>query len=154
MENKLKEAPPYNKWLVCLASGLASAGFSGMLGGNTHDFIAAFVTGFFSMLLLKQLAGYRPDAFWENALAGASVGALALFCCAMSVQCTMEKIIVGAVMPFVPGVAFTNGLRDYMAGDLVSGNSRIAEALLFASSIAVGLAFVLQAWYKWGWNLW
>ncbi len=154
LESKLGDTPPYNKWLVCLASGLASAGFSGMLGGNTHDFIAAFVTGFFSMLLLKQLACYRPDAFWENALSGAAVGALALFCCSMSVQCTMEKIIVGAVMPFVPGVAFTNGLRDYMAGDLVSGNSRIAEALLFASSIAVGLVFVLQAWHKWGWNLW
>lgn len=29
------------------------------------------------------------------------------------------KIIVGALMPFVTGVAFTNGLRDYMAGDLL-----------------------------------
>ena len=154
LEGKLKEEPPYNKWMVCLASGLASAGFSGMLGGNSHDFIAAFVTGFFSMLILKQLAGYRPDAFWENALAGASLGALALMCCSVSVQCTLEKIIVGALMPFVPGVAFTNGLRDYMAGDLISGNSRIAEALLFASSIAVGLAFVLQAWRNWGWDLW
>ena len=152
--NKLKETPPYNDNLICLASGLASAGFSGMLGGNGHDFIAAFVTGLVAMLVLKLLGGYRPSAFWENALAGASIAAVAIMCCAISVQCTMDKIIVGAVMPFVPGVAFTNGLRDYMAGDLVSGNSRVAEAILFASSIAVGLAFVLQAWHKWGWNLW
>jgi uncharacterized membrane protein YjjP (DUF1212 family) len=125
-----------------------------MLGGNGHDFIAAFVTGLVAMLVLKLLGGYRPSAFWENALAGASIAVVAIVCCAISVQCTMDKIIVGAVMPFVPGVAFTNGLRDYMAGDLVSGNSRVAEAILFASSIAVGLAFVLQAWHKWGWNLW
>ena len=57
-------------------------------------------------------------------------------------------------MPFLPGVAFTNGLRDYMAGDLISGNSRIAEALLFATSIAIGLAFSLLVWYHWGWDLW
>ena len=152
--NKLKETPPYNDKLICLASGLASAGFSGMLGGNGHDFIAAYVTGLVAMLVLKLLGGYRPSAFWENALAGASIAAVAIMCCAVSVQCTMDKIIVGAVMPFVPGVAFTNGLRDYMAGDLVSGNSRVAEAILFASSIAVGLAFVLQAWHKWGWDLW
>ena len=39
--------------------------------------------------------------------------------------------------------------RDYMAGDLISGNSRIAEALLFATSIAIGLAFSLLLWYNW-----
>ena len=36
----------------------------------------------------------------------------------------------------------------------MSGNSRIAEALLFASSIAIGIAFVLRAWFIWGWDLW
>ena len=86
----------------------------------------------------------------ENALAGVAIGVVALICCAVSVQCTMEKIIVGALMPFVPGVAFTNGLRDYMAGDLLSGNARIAEALLFAASIAIGIAFALRAWVLWG----
>ena len=110
--NKLKETPPYNDKLICLASGLASAGFSAMLGGNSHDFIAAFVTGLIAMLVLKLLSGYRPSAFWENALAGATIAIVAIMCCAVSVQCTMDKIIVGAVMPFVPGVAFTNGLRD------------------------------------------
>lgn len=50
-----------------------------MLGGNGHDFIAAFITGGLSMVLLKQLGGYRPSAFWENALSGAAIGALAIF---------------------------------------------------------------------------
>ena len=52
------------------------------------------------------------------------------------------------------GCSLTNGLRDYMAGDLISGNSRIAEAMLFATSIAIGLAFSLLVWYHWGWKLW
>ncbi len=154
LEGKLKALPPYSSRLVCLASGLSSGCFSVMLGGNSHDFVAAFITGYLAMLLLKKLGGYRPSAFWENALAGAAIGIVAILCCAASVQCTMEKIIVGALMPFLPGVAFTNGLRDYMAGDLISGNSRIAEALLFATSIAIGLAFSLQAWHIWGWDLW
>ena len=76
--NKLKETPPYNDKLICLASGLASAGFSAMLGGNSHDFIAAFVTGLIAMLVLKLLSGYRPSAFWENALAGATIAIVAI----------------------------------------------------------------------------
>ena len=127
--------------MVCLASGIGSAAFAAMLGGNSHDFIAAFITGGAAMVALKQIAGYHPSAFWENAVAGVVIATVALICCAMSVQCTMEKIIVGALMPFVPGVAFCNGLRDY-------------KALLFASSIAIGIAFVLRAWFIWGWDLW
>ena len=38
------------------------------------------------MLVLKQIAGYRPSAFWENALAGVAIGVVALICCAVSVQ--------------------------------------------------------------------
>ncbi len=154
MEAKLEEKPPYGKALSCLASGVGSGCFSMLLGGNSHDFLAAFVTGLLSMALLKSLRSYHPGGFWESALAGAAIGVVAICCCALSIRCTMEKIIVGALMPFLPGLAFTNGLRDYMAGDLISGNSRIAEALLFASSIAIGLAAVLHAWYHWGWELW
>ena len=154
LQHLLVQQPPYGKWTVCLASALCSAAFASMLGGNSHDFMAAFVTGGLAMVLLKQLGGYRPSAFWENALAGAAIGACTILCCAISVQCTKTNIIVGSLMPFVPGVACTNGLRDYMAGDLVSGNSRIAEALLFAISIAIGLAFSLLVWYHWGWDLW
>ena len=44
---------------------------------------------------------------------------------------TMQNIIVGALMPFLPALPFTNGVRDYIGGDLLSGNSRIAEAVLF-----------------------
>ena len=154
LDKKWRQPAPYGKWMVCLASGIGSAAFAAMLGGNSHDFIAAFITGGAAMVALKQIAGYHPSAFWENAVAGVVIATVALICCAMSVQCTMEKIIVGALMPFVPGVAFCNGLRDYMAGNLMSGNSRIAEALLFASSIAIGIAFVLRAWFIWGWDLW
>lgn len=154
LEHMLNMQPPYNKWLLCLAAALGSACFAQLLGGNSHDFIAAFVTGGVASALLKILAGYRPSAFWENVLAGAAIGATAIFCCSVSRQCTMEAITVGALMPFLPGLAFTNGLRDYMAGDLISGNSRVSEAMIFALSIAIGLALSLGIWWRFGWDFW
>ena len=154
LQHLLVQQPPYGKWTVCLASALCSAAFASMLGGNSHDFCAAFVTGGLAMTLLCQLTSYSLGAFWENTVAGAAIGSLAILCCSISVQCTRTNIIVGSLMPFLPGLAFTNGLRDYLSGDLISGNSRIAEALLFAVSIAVGLAFTLLVWYRWGWELW
>ena len=41
-------------------------------------------------------------------------------------------------MLLVPGIAITNAIRDTIAGDLVSGLTRAAEAFFIALSIAVG----------------
>lgn len=154
LNQRLEANPPYSTGVICFASAISSACFAQMLGGNFQDFIAAFITGGVAMLLLKLLSGYRPGAFWENNLAGAAIGATAIICCALSRQCTMEAITVGALMPFLPGLAYTNGLRDYIAGDLISGNCRVAEAIMLAMSIAIGLAGTLVAWWYWGWQLW
>ena len=56
----------------------------------------------------------------------------------------VDKVIVGAIMPFVPGLSFTNGIRDFLSGDLISGNSRIAEAVMIGSSVALGVGVVLK----------
>lgn len=151
---KLEEKPPYNQLMVVLASGLGSASFAFMLGGNSFDFAGAFVVGSLSMWMLKRLSGVRLIAFWENMLAGSFIGVFGLLCCALSRQCTMENIVVGSLMPFLPGSTLTNGLRDFMAGDLLSGCCRTAEAMLCAVAVAMGLAVILIAWYYWGWNLW
>lgn len=52
----------------------------------------------------------------------------------------LDKIIIGSVMPLVPGLLITNAVRDLMAGHLVSGLSRGAEAFLTAFAIGTGIA--------------
>lgn len=145
LEEKLQRSEP-SKFVMSTASGLAAACFAVMLGGNLADFGAAFLSGFLAMLVVKQFASMRISSFWENAVAGIIIALVALTCCRLTTSCTQENIIVGAIMPFLPGVAFTNGIRDFMAGDLLSGNCRIAEAFLFAASLAVGIAVVLRIW--------
>ena len=150
LQSRLARSHPYGNAVICVAAGLGSACFAMLLGSaSIYNFIAAFLTGFIAMTLLKMVNNFHPTPFWENFLAGFSIGIVAQTCCLLYPYCTLENITVGALMPFLPGLAFTNGVRDYMAGDLLSGNSRIAEAGLFALSIAIGLAFALKAW-DWG----
>ncbi len=149
LQNRLAQSHPYRNSIVCLASGVGSACFSMLLGGDVYDFTGAFLAGFLAMSFLKTVDNFHPTPFWENFMAGMIIGLATLICNYIEPECTLESMTVGALMPFLPGLAFTNGVRDYMAGDLLSGNSRIAEAALFALSIAIGLAFVLKAW-TWG----
>ena len=60
---------------------------------------------------------------------------------------TMEFAIGGGIMPYLPGMAFTNGIRDFMAGDLMSGTSRAGEAIFLVGGIAIGLAAFLGIVY-------
>ncbi|WP_410471151.1 threonine/serine exporter family protein, partial [Enterococcus faecium] len=42
-------------------------------------------------------------------------------------------VIIGCVMPLVPGVQITNAIRDLLAGHYVSGVSRGTEAMMTAT---------------------
>jgi uncharacterized membrane protein YjjP (DUF1212 family) len=47
-------------------------------------------------------------------------------------------------MLLVPGIALTNGIRDIIAGDYMTGMARGLEALLVATSLAVGTGFAIS----------
>ena len=50
---------------------------------------------------------------------------------------------IGTLMILTPGMAITNSLRDIIRGDYASGVARLAEALLIAASIAIGVGIIL-----------
>ena len=54
-----------------------------------------------------------------------------------------ELIIIGAIMPLVPGLSMTNAVQDAMRGDMVSGLSHGAQAILTAFLIAGGALLAL-----------
>lgn len=56
---------------------------------------------------------------------------------------SVDIIIVSALMPLFPGTAFTNGIRDTLKGDYVSGLAKLAEAIVIAVSLAIGVALGL-----------
>ncbi len=139
--------PPRPNYIETLSSGLAAASFAVVLGGDLYEFIGAFFAAAAAMFVLKKIAPFRPSSFWETTLAGVILCAVALIFQKLIPGNSMEKMTVGAIMPFLPGVAFTNGLRDYMAGDLMSGNTRVSEALLLVGGLAIGMAAVLGIWH-------
>ncbi len=51
--------------------------------------------------------------------------------------------IIGVIMPFVPGTAITNAIRDTFRGDYISGGARFLESFAVALSVAIGVALGL-----------
>jgi len=73
-----------------------------------------------------------------NILGGLMTSLLANLTLLMIPSIRVEILIASALMPMVPGVAMTNAVQDTLRGDMVSGLSCAAQALLTACLIAGG----------------
>ncbi|MFP4698654.1 MAG: threonine/serine exporter ThrE family protein [Eubacteriales bacterium] len=139
---------PYTGKIMVLAFALASGFFSIVFGGNYEDFIVSTLNGFLISLILKTLGSYDMSRFFIDLVAGFIIGSSSLLCLHLiNAGNNIDTIIVGSIMPLVPGVAITNAVRDTIQGDLVSGISRALEALIIAISIAVGIGTGLSVSY-------
>lgn len=69
---------------------------------------------------------------------------LAIILMKLNICANLDKTIIGSIMLLVPGLTITNAIRDTIAGDLLSGITKAAEAFLVAISIAVGTGAILS----------
>jgi uncharacterized membrane protein YjjP (DUF1212 family) len=126
---------------------------SGMVGGGTGILqdggIPEVLGAFFAAMIVRYIAhlisrrhGVQITFEFLGSIAAALVG-VAIH--AIWPQVSRDIIIIGGIMPLVPGVAITNAIRDVISGDLLSGVSRGMEAALTSVAVAMGVIIVL-AW--------
>ena len=126
--------------------GLGSACFCYLFGGSWLDFVFAFVIGSLEQVLLFGLKKYKFTRIITNILASLFVTLLATASTLTGLSLLPDKIIIGAIMPLVPGIAFTTSIRDIYNGDYLSGTIHLLDALITAVCVAVGacLPFVVM----------
>lgn len=133
-----------------LGAALVASFFSLIFGGNLIDFVCAFFIGGGSYLLSQFLSRYSINYFIRGFCCCAIAAFFALLASAVIPGSNYSSIIIGALMIFVPGVAITNSIRDFLSGDMLSGLARATEAFIIAISLAVGAGMILKLWYSVG----
>jgi len=140
--NQSKEEYPI--WIQVFAASIASGCFLIMFQGLWADFVPAMVAGglgFITLIYIHQLVKIK---FFAEFLASFVIGVTAYGLVIWDFGVQLDKIIIGSVMPLVPGLLITSAVRDLMAGHLVAGLSKGAEAFLTAFAIGAGIAAVLS----------
>ena len=138
---------PKPAWEQIAASAFGSAAFCIIFGGGFADSIAAFVAGLVLWVYML-FVGYRHLSRIAGAITG---GLLATVLCGvmykLGLGTHLSNMIIGAIIPLIPGVPFTNGIRDLAHEDYIAGITRLLDALLtfFCISMGVALAFMLDA---------
>lgn len=136
--------PSYSPFEEFLAIAFICGFFAILFQGNLHDLVAAAITGsigYMVFLYSKKLTNIR---FFSELLGALTIGWAALILTNLSIGHDVNVIIVASIMTLVPGKAITNGIRDLMASHFISGVSVLADALLTAAAIGIGISTVLS----------
>ncbi|TMN21965.1 threonine/serine exporter family protein [Lentibacillus cibarius] len=129
-------------WMQIIAAALASGSFAIMFGGDWPDLFPATIAGGVGYAAMLGAAALVEVSFVAHFAASFILGILAVLFISNGFGANVDKVIIGAVMPLVPGLHITNAVRDLMAGHLVAGVSKGVESVLTAFAIGAGVAVV------------
>lgn len=142
----IRSAPPKPAWEQLLGSSFGAAGFCAVFGGGFLDCAAAFVVG----LLLYLFVLFVSSRYLSKIVGGICNSLLATLLCIafwrMGFGESLSNIIIGAIMPLIPGVPFVNGVRDLANSDYIAGLTRLTDAMLgfFCIALGVSVSFMLD----------
>ncbi len=137
---KVKLEEQYNNILKAVALALVPPAFTVMLNGTYIDAISSLICGIIIVLLNKVFTYIKINSFLQN---GVLIFAASFVAVVLSkyINSNLQSVVVGIIMPFVPGIAITNAARDTFNADYMSGAARLLDALVQALDVALG-AFI------------
>ena len=147
---QIKKRIRYPEWGHMLGYVFASSAFALMFGGKFLDALGAIFAGFMLAFVNMVLGPKIKKGFITTILAAMSITIVATIVTFLGklwfdLDFQAQYIIIGAMMPLVPGLAMTNAFRDILHGDFLSAGSRIIEALMVAVCVAIGVGAGIAA---------
>lgn len=133
-------------WEQVAASAFGSAAFCIIFGGGFADCLVAFIAGLVLWCYLLYVGSQHLSRIASNITGGLLATVICGVMYKLGLGTHLSNMIIGAIIPLIPGVPFTNGIRDIANEDYIAGITRLLDALLvfFCIAMGVALAFLLD----------
>ena len=143
LETADREEKRFSLPMDLLGHILVASGFCLFFGGSGLDALSAGLCGLLLGFLSRWLG--KTNTFSQKILSAFLMALFAYGLSALGLAPNADTCVIGALMLLVPGILFTNALRDIIFGDTNSGINRIVEVVLIAAAIALGTAAAWNA---------
>ncbi|MBR1766965.1 MAG: threonine/serine exporter family protein [Bacteroidales bacterium] len=147
----IRMSPGKPSWEVVLGIALGVSPFCILFGGSLFDAAATFVCGLLLGLFMAYVSPHLSRLI-GNVLGGLVGGLLCILSVTVGFGEHLPNMIIGTIIALVPGVPFTNGIRDLANEDYIAGTTRLTDAFLAFLCIALGvaLAFIAEGFLSGG----
>ena len=127
-----------------IGAGTTSISFGALLGSGLAECICAFVIGCLVWCWVLAAQKMHVTKMIINLFGGMILTALSILAMAIiPVPMKIDGMIIGAIMPLIPGITCVNAIRDIADGDFLCGTVRMLDALFVFVYIAAGVGVVL-----------
>ena len=140
--HEIKTVPTYPWWITVLAMVVICSGFTFFFGGTWRDALVAAFIGV-AVSLFDAFPSRYINSLTKTALSALVIALIAGLSILVGIGQNGGAIIIGSIMPLVPGISFGTAMRDLLLGDLASGSLKAMQAILQALMIA--FAYMLAA---------
>ena len=130
----------YSFLFYTLGNFLCACGFAILFGASFADSLCAGGCGIIIGLINRFMDNLKANQFFRIIIASFIMAVTAYSVGYLGVIKNVDAVIIGSLMILVPGLLFTNAMRDIILGDTNSGINRIVQVLLIAVAIALGTA--------------
>ncbi len=115
-------------------------GFVIFFGGGLVDMFAGLVVGIFFNAFSRVAKELNFHDFLQQVIVSIGIAFVSMTLKSLlKDNMDVDVVMIGCIMPLVPGMAITNAVRDTLRGDYLSGTARVIEAFLKAAGIALGI---------------
>lgn len=153
---EIEAIPPVRGLFRILAAGVGSGCFCYLLQANILESLCAVLIGCLLYVFVIFAEKHGLSKIITNIVGGCFITVMALLVVQIpwDIPVRIDKIIIGSILPLVPGLAFVNSIRDIANSDFISGLVRIVDALLVFVYIAIGVGFILGCFHKLSGGVW
>ncbi|MGX7112275.1 threonine/serine ThrE exporter family protein [Gemella cuniculi] len=141
---EIKNKERYSNWVAIPSLVMSAPFFAIMFGGTFRDSIYAFIVMAVQATFLIIANKYKIIYFLSNFLGAFIATVLVMTLAKFFIIQNPVSIIIVSLMPLVPGVQITNSVRDFMAGDYLSGIIGVQAAVFVSTAIALGVVLGLK----------
>lgn len=134
----------YQNVIEAVAAAVLSMALMIVFTGDLHDSWAGFIVGGLGYAVFSYVIRKFKIQYLGEFCSSLVIGFLAVIFVKLGWATDINDIIIGAVMPLVPGIPLTNAARDLVSGNLISGPTRGIEAVLTAVSIGSAIVIVIH----------
>lgn len=147
----LDEKSPYNRMELNIWTAIGSSSFAALVGGdNVLTFILTLITSVMAMVIYDKVKKISNIPVFATLVSAIIIGFCGVGLVELGVLNTPKMLIVGSIMPLLPGVPFIKAVRDLVSGELMSGVGRAFEAAIIATAIAVGVGIAMNMYVRFG----
>lgn len=143
LEDTQRNLRSYSRLATAVGYFMGSFGFTIIFGGSLRDALCAGICGLLVLLIDTFMERIHSTQFFRVITAAFCSAMLAYTIHSIGFINNADASIIGTLMLLVPGLLFTNAMRDVMYGDTNSGLNRVVQVLLIALAIALGTAVAL-----------